>query len=425
MRVGILVANLEPYGAEYAAFRLACGLKEKGLDVRLYVADACPTLQSESIPTVVLREGRPLGLLQEFLYAPIQLLRLNRLLKRHQLDVMISFMERMNILNLYSKGSHKRVLSIRTYLSRNLAESGLLRSLPTQILYRLAMGRADHVIGVSRAAAADFSRIFGVASDRIGAMVNGYNLKQISEQAREPLTAEEASWFDGPTAIHIGRFDKHKGQWYLIRAFKKVLEKRSDAKLLLLGSGQLEDQMKVLVRQVGIEASGVFAGHQINPFKFVSRSDVFAFPSILEGYPNALVEALICKVPSISADCLSGPAELLEPERDPFEQTDDLLVGRYGLLVPPFDGAIKSVDDPMTRSELMLADGIVRLLTDESLRGLYQERAEERIQEFGLERVAERWVTWLGNFCSCGTGPGGQACRGGIENAGVNGSSIC
>ena len=58
----------------------------------------------------------------------------------------------------------------------------------------------------------------------------------------------------------------------------------------------------------------LFSGRQRNPYNYLKNSNCYVFPSLFEGFPNALVEAMICGLPVISSDCKSGPKEILSPE---------------------------------------------------------------------------------------------------------------
>ena len=78
MKIGILIAGLVPYGAERAAIRLAQGMKEMGIDVSILVTDAPPLIRVENVPVIPMLHGEKLNLFQEFLYAPLQYIRLRR-----------------------------------------------------------------------------------------------------------------------------------------------------------------------------------------------------------------------------------------------------------------------------------------------------------------------------------------------------------
>ena len=105
----------------------------------------------------------------------------------------------------------------------------------------------------------------------------------------------------------MGRLSKPKGQWHLIRAFKKVKETIKDMKLIILGRGELEDYLKQLVEELNLEKDVYFLGFQKNPFKFISKSKIYLFPSLYEGFGFPVIEAMACGIPVVCSDKASLP----------------------------------------------------------------------------------------------------------------------
>jgi len=400
MKIGILIASLTPYGAEIAAIRLGEGLKERGMHVSILVTDAPPPMRVENVPVIPILHGGNLNLFQEFLYAPVQYIRLHRLIKKEKIDILISFMERANIFNLTLPGKHRRILTVHIYLKREFKESGIWRRISTTIFYTLFLHRADRLLCVSRASVADFLNMFPIKSDKLGVMRNPCDIEHLLSLAHEPIEAHYRKLFERKVIIHVGQFRKQKGQWYLIRAFKKILETMPDIRLVFLGDGELQSYAETLVNDLGIKDKVYFLGYQMNPLKFMSRATVFAFPSLWEGYPVALVEALICKVPIISADCKSGPRELLAPDTDFSHVAKGIERGQFGILIPPFDGEFKDANAPLTKQELMLAEALLMLLQDDSLQEHYKRLGHQRAEVFGTDHVVEEWMNIFKNLQS-------------------------
>src|SRR5690625_2500259 len=133
-------------------------------------------------------------------------------------------------------------------------------------------------------------------------MYNFYYIEGINELAKEPVEQRFELLFDHPTIITVGRLTKQKGHWHLIRAFKIVKNEIPNAKLVILGDGPLKSYLISLSKQLELEDDVYFLGFQKNPFKYLVNSDVYAFPSLYEGFPNALCEAMACGLPVISTD---------------------------------------------------------------------------------------------------------------------------
>ncbi|MDZ4685809.1 MAG: glycosyltransferase, partial [Planctomycetaceae bacterium] len=100
-----------------------------------------------------------------------------------------------------------------------------------------------------------------------------------------------------------------------------------DVRLTIVGRGPLEAELRSLVLMRQLSEHVRFAGYVPNPSGLVAAADLFVLPSLYEGMPNALVEAVASGTPAIAADCPTGPREVL----------DD---GRNGTLVPPGDARV-------------------------------------------------------------------------------------
>lgn len=392
MRIAILIPTLELYGAEGAAVRLAKGLSNRGVDVSLLLTDVSTSVEIDNVRVIPLSFTDGLTLIEEFLYAPIQYLRLCRVLNREKFDIVVSFMERANIFNLALTGKQHRILSVRTSLKRSFKESGITREIFTKLLYKFLIHKADRIIFVSRGSMDDFLDIFDVNRDKVGVIYNPFDIHHMLSLAKEPIEDEYREIFEGPVIIHVGRFTKDKGQWYLIRAFKKILETVPQARLVFLGDGKLRSYAESMASDMGIINKVYFLGFQQNPLKFISRAMVCVLSSLWEGLPNVLIEAMVCKIPVVSSDCKSGPREVLAPDTNMHRTTSRIEKCKFGILIPPFDGQLKKSQIPLSRAESALAEAIVTLLQDESLRHKYQQSCLERTEAFEMSHVIEQWM---------------------------------
>lgn len=152
---------------------------------------------------------------------------------------------------------------------------------------------------------------YGFDNSKIFRIDNFFDLRGILEQASEAIPDSVAHIFSRPVIISSGRLSKQKGHWHLLTAFTRVKSSHPDAELVLLGDGELKNELQQLCQSLGVESSVHFFGNVSNPHRFVARSAVFVFPSIWESFGNSLLEAMAVGTPVISSSCRSGPGEII------------------------------------------------------------------------------------------------------------------
>ena len=98
----------------------------------------------------------------------------------------------------------------------------------------------------------------------------------------------------------IGRLDEQKGIIPFIKEFSKYKESFKDCKILLVGSGQQETEVKKLIKKNGLEDLFILTGFQDNIYKFYPIIDIFILPSLYEGLPMVILEAMSFKKAIVS-----------------------------------------------------------------------------------------------------------------------------
>lgn len=104
---------------------------------------------------------------------------------------------------------------------------------------------------------------------------------------------------------HVGRFEPQKNHRFLIELFEWFHQTTSDSKLLLVGSGTLEQEIKDLVLEKKLEQAVIFAGQQTNIADYLSAMDVFVLPSLFEGLPMVALEAQANGLPCVLTDTIT------------------------------------------------------------------------------------------------------------------------
>lgn len=101
---------------------------------------------------------------------------------------------------------------------------------------------------------------------------------------------------------HVGRFHFQKNHRFLIDVFEQLAKRNEKYRLILIGQGTLENEIKQLVKQKGLEQKVIFCGVQSDTNKFYQMMDCFVLPSVFEGLGIVALEAQACSLPCVLSD---------------------------------------------------------------------------------------------------------------------------
>lgn len=138
---------------------------------------------------------------------------------------------------------------------------------------------------------------------------NGLDLGvyRFSEEKRKKIQ-EEFGLQDKFVIGHVGRFSKQKNHEFLLEIFHALKQKRQNTVLLLVGNGELKQNIENKAKVLGINDSIIFAGIRSDVPDLLSAMDVFVFPSFYEGMPNTVIEAQATGLPCVIADTITKEA---------------------------------------------------------------------------------------------------------------------
>jgi len=206
------------------------------------------------------------------------------------------------------------------------------------VIDRLLAGRTDAAIAVSRSVADFMVRSRSIPSDRIEVVFNGAPLAEFRPIAGDALEAERRRWKlppGCPVLGTIGRLDEQKGLCHLVDAMPGILAVHPRARLVIVGDGPLQGALEEQCRRLGVRDRVVFTGFCADVRAVQSLFDVQVFPSLWEGTPLTVFEAMAMGRPIVStpADGLGevlrhGETALLVPLRD----ADSLAAATVSLL---------------------------------------------------------------------------------------------
>ena len=170
-----------------------------------------------------------------------------------------------------------------------------------------------------------------------------------------------------PVIGTVGNLTPKKNHALLIAAIRRLRRDHPGVRLVIVGSGPLEHQLRQLVNRAGLQRVVMLAGSRDDVPRLLPALDVFALSSLHEGLSIALLEAMATGVPPV-ATAVGGVPEVIDHEVN-------------GLLVTP-------------RSADQLAGAIGRLLDEPHLRRTLADAAERRSHDFGIARAVRVMEDW-------------------------------
>ncbi len=117
---------------------------------------------------------------------------------------------------------------------------------------------------------------------------------------------------DGILIGHVGRFNQQKNHAFLIDIFNEIVTRNIDAKLILIGTGELENDVLEKVKKYKLEERVIFTGVRSDVSKIYSAMDVFLFPSLYEGMPNTVIEAQTSGLKCLVSDAITQEAAVTD-----------------------------------------------------------------------------------------------------------------
>jgi glycosyltransferase involved in cell wall biosynthesis len=221
------------------------------------------------------------------------------------------------------------------------------------------------VVFVSRFTQDKFSELVHVSKEKTEIIYNGINL----EEYQRPIDIKKKRMEVGITTEYVvgnvGNLYPVKGQTYLLKAAKKVLEEIPNTIFLIIGRGELEKDLRKEAKELGIDSDVKFLEFREDVKELLKIMDVFVLPSLSEGLPFSLIEAMASQVPVIATK-VGGIPEVIND-------------GENGFLVPPYDPG-------------ELAAKIIRLSKDCSFANHLTIHGLKTIgQEFNLSNMLRRY----------------------------------
>ena len=286
---------------------------------------------------------------------------LRRVFRRERPDIVHSMTPKAGLLCMMAARIARVPLRIHTFTGLVFPTAKGLTQKILMTTDRITCACATHVIPEGEGVKADLAG-FGITRKPMRVLGHG-NVRGIDMRRFDPddpdVTAQ-AGRLRKPgvtTFIFIGRLVGDKGINELVEAFSRLYRECPDTRLLLVGPREdaLDPLSPATVEEIERNEAIVTPGSQQDVRPWLAASDILAFPSYREGFPNVVIEAGAMRLPSIVTD-INGSREIIRH-------------GENGLIIPPRDA--DSLYEAMKR---LLADGDMRRRMSEAARPLIASR---------------------------------------------------
>jgi glycosyltransferase involved in cell wall biosynthesis len=236
-------------------------------------------------------------------------------------------------------------------------------------LGRLTARLADRVVAPSRATARELVEDYDARD--VAVVANGITLPEQGPQA--PKSGVALRTPRGPfTVLYAGRLRTRKAVAVLLEAFARLLERVPEARLIVVGDGEQRPALEAQAARLGVAEAVAFEGgrpHGAMP-QYYRAAGVFCLPSLYEGFPLAILEAMAAGLPVVATAVAGVPEAVAD--------------GVTGRVVPPEDAGA-------------LADALAELAADRARARAMGEAGRRRAaEEFAIPRIAAEYLeVWL------------------------------
>jgi len=227
---------------------------------------------------------------------------------------------------------------------------------------KLVLKNADAAIALTEDMKTEMQKI---CNRDVLVIPNGIDFERFENLSRDAVRCKLQANSDARLVIFVGRFRPEKGVRYLIEAMEIIRQKNQQVRLILGGEGPEEDSLRQLVRQLNLEDCVDFAGQIPNEKvpQYMAASDVFVLPSLSEGLPNVILEAMASGLP-IVASKVGGVPQIIKD-------------GENGYLIEP------------TRPD-QIAEKVLLLLENHDLRDAISRNSIQKAKDYSWENVVWR-----------------------------------
>jgi glycosyltransferase involved in cell wall biosynthesis len=228
-----------------------------------------------------------------------------------------------------------KLAGVKTIISSRHNDDRFRNSLPIIWFNRFLARWQTKLIVISDWIGKFLQEVEGIPTAKIVRIHYGLDPKEIEAKANPRYVRQQFNIPESAPVIGtIGRCDDQKGQIYLLKAVRQIVESFPALRVLIIGDGVLRPELEQWTKEHGLADNMIFTGYRTDAIELLSGFDLFVFPSLWEGLGLVLLEAMALKKAIIASNVSAIPESVLD--------------GKTGLLVPPKDvdalaGAIRKL----------------------------------------------------------------------------------
>ena len=305
-------------------------------------------------------------------------LNINRQIEKYNIDCVISFLDVPNIINSMFNRRTRKIISIRDC---NETINNI-----KQKMCKYCFNKANAMISVSKELNEKAIERYNFDRNYAYTIENPYDVEEIERYANCEIEKDTLDFIQNhKTAVAVGRLNEQKGYEDLIQIFSRVIKKCPNAALVILGEGELKEELESIIREKKLENNIKLLGVKKNPFSYMAKCDVYVSTSKHEGFPNTLVEAMACGLPVIQTDCMTGPREILCMNNE--EEYITKVIGDYGILIP------SNMRDNISKAEMemLFEKSWLEILCSKEIYEKYTRKSIERAKYYSVNRCIEKY----------------------------------
>lgn len=296
MKVIQIMPNFELAGAEIMCENLVYSLSRQGIDVVVVSMFDCHTAITDRMEA----SGVKIRYLNKKIGLDLSMIhKLRKVFKEEKPDVIHTHLYVMQyaIPAAILAGVKRRVHTVHNVADKEARKTA--RKL-NRLFYKLCKVTP---VALSEIIQGTIEREYKLDSERIPVVLNGIDLGKCLVKVDYTVT-------DTFKILHVGRFSEQKNHCMLLEAFAQFHEKYPKSELQLIGGGELKEKCHKLAESLQIADCTCFLGMQSNVYPYLQGADMFTLPSLYEGMPMTLIEAMGTALP-IVATSVGGVPDML------------------------------------------------------------------------------------------------------------------